>query len=90
MSTGPSQWNSISRSSVNRRADPPTGPQDVTGAYPIEVHWSAEDDAWIADVPDLPYCTAHGPIPQAIEAWLDAARADGRPILEPSRRAAQA
>jgi predicted RNase H-like HicB family nuclease len=54
--------------------------------HAIEVHWSAEDDAWIADVPDLPYCTAHGATPheavahveQAIEAWLGAARADGR------------
>jgi hypothetical protein len=23
-------------------------------AYPIQVHWSHEDAAWIADVPDLP------------------------------------
>ena len=70
----------------------------MTTTYPITVHWSIEDDAWIADVPDLPFCTAHGPTPheavaqveQAIEAWLDAARADGGPIPEPSTRAAQA
>lgn len=73
-------------------------PAKATPKHPISVHWSAEDNTWIADVPDLPYCTAHGPTPheavaqveQAIEAWLDAARADGRPIPEASSRAAQA
>jgi predicted RNase H-like HicB family nuclease len=66
--------------------------------YPIEVFWSDEDEAWVADVPDLSYCTAHGSTPQeavaevelALEAWLEAARATGRPIPRPSRRAARA
>lgn len=70
----------------------------MDATYPIEVHWSAEDGAWIADVPDLPYCTAHGPTPHdavpqvemAIEASLDAARATGRALPEPSTRVAQA
>ena len=70
----------------------------MSATYPIEVHWSSEDGAWIADVPDLPFCTAHGPTPHdavaqvehAVEAWLEAARADGRPIPRPSTRAAQA
>jgi predicted RNase H-like HicB family nuclease len=70
----------------------------VSATYPIAVQWSAEDGMWIADVPDLAYCTAHGPTPHdavaqvenAIEAWLQAARADGRPLPEPSSRAAQA
>lgn len=69
----------------------------MTG-YPIDVHWSDEDGAWIADVPDLPFCSAHGPTPHeavaevelAAEAWLDAARAAGRDIPEPSRRTVQA
>lgn len=69
----------------------------MTG-YPIEVFWSEEDHAWIADVPDLPFCTAHGPTPHeavaevevAAEAWLESARATGRPIPAPSRRAARA
>ena len=63
-------------------------------AYPIEVCWSEEDQAWIADVPDLAFCTAHGPSPhdavaeveQAVEAWLTAASAAGRPIPKPSHR----
>ena len=66
--------------------------------YRIEVFWSDEDEVWIADVPDLPMCSAHGPTPheavgeveQAIEAWLDAARATGRPAPKPSSRAALA
>jgi predicted RNase H-like HicB family nuclease len=67
-------------------------------AYRIEVFWSDEDEAWIADVPDLPFCTAHGPtahdavaeVEVAVEAWLEAARETGRPIPEPSPRAARA
>jgi len=66
--------------------------------YRLEVFWSHEDELWIADVPDLPLCSAHGPAPhkavaeveQAIEAWLDAARATGRPVPKPSSRAALA
>lgn len=62
--------------------------------YPIEVSWSDEDQIWIADVPDLAFCTAHGPSPheavaeveRAAEAWLEAARAEGRAIPEPSDR----
>lgn len=67
-------------------------------AYRIEVFWSDEDGVWIADVPDLPMCSAHGSAPheavaeveQAIGAWLDAARATGRRVPEPSSRAALA
>jgi predicted RNase H-like HicB family nuclease len=66
--------------------------------YPIEAHWSDEDEVWVADVPDLPFCTAHGPTPHeavaevevAAEAWLEAARATGRPVPQPSTRAARA
>ncbi|MGI9009181.1 MAG: type II toxin-antitoxin system HicB family antitoxin [Streptosporangiaceae bacterium] len=66
--------------------------------YPIEVYWSDEDGAWIADVPDLPHCTSHGPTPHdavsevetAIEAWLEAAEITGRPVPRPSLRAARA
>lgn len=68
----------------------------MTG-YPIEVFWSDEDQVWIADVPDLPYCTAHGPTPHdavaqvelATEAWLETARSTGRAIPPPSPRRAR-
>lgn len=63
--------------------------------YRIEVFWSDEDEVWIADVPDLPRCSAHGAAPheavaeveQAIAAWLEAAMATGRPVPSPSGRA---
>lgn len=69
----------------------------MTG-YPIEVFWNDEDGVWIADVPDLPYCSAHGPTPHeavaeveaAAAAWLEAARATGRPIPQPSERVRRA
>ena len=70
----------------------------MTTTYRIEVSWSAEDGAWIAEVPDLSHCGAHGPTPHeavaevevAVEAWLEAARSDGRPVPEPSFRTAEA
>jgi predicted RNase H-like HicB family nuclease len=69
----------------------------MTG-YPIDVFWSDEDQIWIADVPDLVYCTAHGATPHeavaavelAVEGWLQAARDTGRPIPSPSPRAVRA
>lgn len=65
--------------------------------YPIRVFWSAEDEAWVADVPDLPYCSATADTPHAgvaevetaIEAWLEAAQSSGRPVPAPSAGAAQ-
>ncbi len=58
--------------------------------YAVNVFWSDEDKAWIADVPDLRYCSAHGDSPEqavaelqvAIQAWLDAAREAGHPVPE--------
>lgn len=70
----------------------------MTPAYPIHVFWSEEDDAWVADVPDLAYCSALGDTPHeavaeaevAIGAWLDAAKSTGRAVPRPSIRAAHA
>ncbi|HVF75165.1 MAG TPA: type II toxin-antitoxin system HicB family antitoxin [Acidimicrobiales bacterium] len=67
-------------------------------AYRIEVFWSDEDQAWVADVPDLAYCSAHGATPHeavaevevAMQAWVEAARATGRPVPEPTPRAVRA
>ena len=66
----------------------------MAAGYPIEVLWSDEDQIWIADVPDLPFCTAHGATPHAavtevevaVDAWLEAANATGRPIPPSSPR----
>jgi predicted RNase H-like HicB family nuclease len=66
----------------------------VTQSYPIEVFWSEEDQVWVANAPDLSFCTGHGSSPQeavgeveiAVEAWLDVAMSEGRPIPIPSLR----
>jgi predicted RNase H-like HicB family nuclease len=62
----------------------------------INVYWLDEDDCWIADVPDMGPCSAHGATPEeaianvrdAIEGWLAVARDRGFPIPEPRYRRA--
>lgn len=64
--------------------------------YHINVFHSAEDGGWIADIPDLRYCSAFGDTPAeavaevlvAKEAWLEAAREEGKPIPPPRYRPA--
>jgi predicted RNase H-like HicB family nuclease len=64
--------------------------------YHINVFWSAEDASWIADVPDLPGCSATGATPEeavkevrvAQELWIEAAKEHGRSIPEPRYRPA--
>ena len=64
---------------------------EVTHRYSLLIEWSPEDDAFVATVPDLPGCRTHGATYEeavrqardAIESWIDAARADGEPIPEP-------
>jgi predicted RNase H-like HicB family nuclease len=59
--------------------------------YAIIMYWSDEDDAFVAEVPELPGCMAHGntredalkSINQAMELWIDVARDHGDPIPEP-------
>lgn len=62
--------------------------------YQVSVFYSEEDDGYIADIPDLPCCSAFGEtreeaLAQALEAkraWIEAARAAGRPVPAPSLR----
>ena len=64
--------------------------------YHINVFYSVEDRCYIADIPDLKGCSAHGPSAQqalaevliAKEAWLEVAREVGRSIPEPTYRPA--
>ncbi|HEY5818404.1 MAG TPA: type II toxin-antitoxin system HicB family antitoxin [Mesorhizobium sp.] len=64
--------------------------------YAIAVFWSEADKAWIADVPDLKSCSAHGSSPEAavrelriaMAAWLTAASANGLPLPKPLFRQA--
>jgi len=64
--------------------------------YHINVFYSEEDGAYVADIPDLRACSAIGAtaeqalaeVLRAKEAWLAAAKEAGRPIPEPRYRAA--
>ena len=64
--------------------------------YHINIFQSDEDGGYIADIPDLTHCSAFGETPEsalaevlkAKSAWLDAARAEGKPIPPPSFRPA--
>lgn len=59
--------------------------------YKIVIFWSDEDQAFVADVPELPGCMAHGDsyesalasVREAICLWLDTATEFGHPIPEP-------
>jgi predicted RNase H-like HicB family nuclease len=59
--------------------------------YQILIYWSDEDQAFIAEVPELPGCMAHATsqtealanVKDAIELWLDTAREFGDVIPEP-------
>lgn len=63
------------------------------GRYPLEVFWSDEDEGFIAEAPDLPGCSAFGAdeaeavreAQDAIAAWIEAAKAAGRDIPDPSK-----
>lgn len=67
-----------------RRAPPPH-------RYEIILYWSDEDALFIAEVPELPGCMAHGDsreralaeAHQAIELWVETAREMGREVPEP-------
>jgi predicted RNase H-like HicB family nuclease len=62
--------------------------------YVINIFWSDEDGGYIADIPDLEACSAFGQTPhealaeleRAKAAWLEAARAEGKPIPSPRYR----
>lgn len=66
--------------------------------YEVIIYWSAEDDAFIAEVPELPGCMADGATYQdalanvqvVIQEWIETARELGRPIPEPRGKLAVA
>ena len=59
--------------------------------YEIIIYWSREDKAFIAEVPELPGCLAHGETPEtalknakeAIQLWIETAKKFGDPVPEP-------
>lgn len=62
--------------------------------YEVILYWSAEDEAFIAEVPELPGCAADGPTYEAalanvrvvIDEWIETAQELGRTIPEPRGR----
>ncbi len=62
--------------------------------YEIIIYWSDDDQAFVAEVPELPECVADGTTYQRalanveviIREWIETARELGRPIPEPKGR----
>ncbi|GAK61027.1 hypothetical protein U27_00925 [Candidatus Vecturithrix granuli] len=62
--------------------------------YEIILYWSDEDEAFIAEVPELPGCMADGETyiealkhaETILQAWLETAQELGCPIPEPRGR----
>ena len=59
--------------------------------YEVILYWSNADDAFVAEVPELPGCMAHGDTQEAalkhaneaMALWIDTAREFGDPVPEP-------
>lgn len=62
--------------------------------YPVVLYWSADDQAFIVEAPDLPGCMADGATQEEalanalliIQEWLDFAQELGREIPAPRAR----
>lgn len=62
--------------------------------YEVIIYWSAQDEAFIAEVPELPGCAADGETYEAalanvrvvIAEWIETAQRLGRPVPEPRGR----
>lgn len=62
--------------------------------YDIFIYWSEEDQAYLAEVPELPGCMADGStyedaltnVEGIIQEWMETAKDENRPIPEPKGR----
>lgn len=62
--------------------------------YEVIIYWSADDGAYIAEVPELPGCAADGPtmkealaeVESVMKEWIETAKQMGRPIPKPKGR----
>jgi predicted RNase H-like HicB family nuclease len=62
--------------------------------YEIIIYWSAEDRAYVAEIPELPGCMAHGRnqrealsnVRQAAALWIKTAKEFGDRVPEPKGR----
>jgi predicted RNase H-like HicB family nuclease len=63
----------------------------MSSKYEIIIYWSQEDQAFIAEVPELPGCMADGQnyqealsnVETIIREWIETAQESGRAIPEP-------
>lgn len=59
--------------------------------YEVIIYWSEEDQAYIAEAPELAGCMAHGSdhetalrnLREAIDLWMQTAREFGHPVPTP-------
>ena len=66
----------------------------MSNNYEIIIYWSNEDNAFVAEVPELPGCMADGKTYQEavanveviVEEWIQTAKELGRPIPQPRGR----
>lgn len=62
--------------------------------YEVIIYWSDEDGAFVAEVPELPGCAAHGETQEAalasaqeaIRLWVETAEEFGDPVPKPKGR----
>ncbi len=62
--------------------------------YEIIIYWNSEDHVFVAEVPELPGCMAHGDteesalknVKEAMRLWIDTAREFGDPVPEAKGR----
>jgi predicted RNase H-like HicB family nuclease len=66
----------------------------MNSKYEVIIYWREEDDAYVAEVPELPGCMADGKTQQEalanaeqiIQEWIETAQELGRPIPQPKGR----
>lgn len=59
--------------------------------YEVIIYWSDEDNAYVAEVPELPGCVSDGAsyeealsnVRVIIDEWIETAKEEGRAIPEP-------
>ena len=86
--TIPDRWHALSGCSAEY------GLGNNVVKYEIIIYWSGEDEAFIAEVPELPGCAADGSTYQealdnvqvVIREWFDTAKELGREIPKPKGR----
>lgn len=66
----------------------------MSSRYEVIIFWSDADQAFVAEVPELPGCMAHGDTREsaltnaenAIQAWIESAEEFGDTIPQPKGR----